>query len=73
MEKRKSLDFKTDPINSSRKILEEKISMAPLESILWTVSFLWVFYKLYSEGKSSLSNEIIIGMKVESFKVSYTN
>ncbi|CAO3653829.1 unnamed protein product [Mucor hiemalis] len=48
MEKRKSLDFKTDPINASRKILEEKISMAPLESILWTVSFLWVFYKLYS-------------------------
>ncbi len=59
--KRSSLDFKMNPIHASRKILEEKISMAPLESILWIVSFLWVFYQLYIDGDSTFSNNIMAG------------
>jgi hypothetical protein len=54
-------DFKSNPIDASRKILEEKISMAPLESILWTISFLWVFFQLYDQ--SLLNNQVMAGKK----------
>ncbi|KAI9336881.1 hypothetical protein BD770DRAFT_448642 [Pilaira anomala] len=54
-------DFKSNPLDTSRKILEEKIFMAPLEAILWTFSFFWVFFQLYKEGQSSFSDPIITG------------
>lgn len=28
------------------RLFEAKIKMAPVESILWIVSFLWIFYQL---------------------------
>lgn len=52
-------DFKL--IDASRKIIEESISMAPLESILWTVSFFWVFFQLYQGGHSLLNNHVMAG------------
>lgn len=60
-EKRSTLDFKSSPIDAGRKILEEKISMAPIEAILWTFSFIWVFFQLYEDGKCSFNNYIIAG------------
>lgn len=61
VEKRSTLDFKSSPIDAGRKILEEKISMAPVEAILWTFSFIWVFFQLYTDGNSSFNNSIIAG------------
>ena len=54
-------DFKSDPIKASRKMLEEKMFMAPLESILWTASFFWIFYQLYIDGESSFDNQVMAG------------
>ncbi|GAA5814660.1 hypothetical protein MFLAVUS_008159 [Mucor flavus] len=56
-----TLDFKSNPLGTGRKMLEEKISMAPLEAILWTGSFIWVFFQLYKDGPSSFNDNIIAG------------
>lgn len=49
----------SDPIEKSRKLLHEKIKMAPLESILWILSFLWVFYQVFRTG--AFDNQVIAG------------
>ncbi|KAI8380646.1 hypothetical protein EDC96DRAFT_604130 [Choanephora cucurbitarum] len=33
-------------VDTQKILLEDKIKMAPVESILWIVSFLWIFYQL---------------------------
>ena len=33
-------------VEMQKVLLEDKIKMAPVESILWIVSFLWIFYQL---------------------------
>lgn len=59
-----TLDFKSNPLGTGRKMLEEKISMAPLEAILWTGSFIWVFFQLYKDGPSSFNDNIIAGKNI---------
>lgn len=49
----------SDPIEKSRKLFHEKIKMAPLESILWIISFVWVFYQLFRTG--AFDNQVIAG------------
>ncbi|RCI06311.1 hypothetical protein CU098_011430 [Rhizopus stolonifer] len=44
-------------VDTSRKLFEDKIKMAPVESILWILSFLWVFYQLLF----TLDNQVITG------------
>ncbi|KAI8369775.1 hypothetical protein BD560DRAFT_397785 [Blakeslea trispora] len=39
------------------RLFEAKIKMAPVESILWIVSFLWIFYQLLY----TLDNQVIAG------------
>ncbi|CEP13489.1 hypothetical protein [Parasitella parasitica] len=48
-----------DPIEKSRKLLHEKIKMAPLESILWIMSFFWVFYQVFKTR--AFDNQVIAG------------
>jgi len=52
----------SDPIEKSRKLLHEKIKMAPLESILWVISFVWVFYQVFKTG--AFDNQVIAGWMV---------
>ncbi|KAI8647533.1 hypothetical protein BD408DRAFT_427540, partial [Parasitella parasitica] len=48
-----------DPIEKSRKLLHEKIKMAPLESVLWIISFSWVFYQVFRTR--AFDNQVIAG------------
>jgi hypothetical protein len=48
-------------VDTSRKLLEEKIKMAPLESILWIISFFWVFFQVFKTTALTFDRQIIAG------------
>lgn len=49
--------------DTSRKLLEEKIKMAPLESILWIFSFFWVFFQVFKTTALTFDRQIIGGKR----------